>query len=139
MAYRRLFISIFVVFRLCSAGRADTVKVLSYNVQSYNSSTSNSYAALVRIIHALDPDILLLQEAQNPDGRGAFMNEFGSRYPYSFLGDPANDNPRNQILSAYPLLNTFEIFTTDPHPPNPNQTQFERPTIGADLDIAPGH
>ena len=114
------------------AGAAE-VTILDWNIFSYNDAGSDEYDALVRIVEALDPDIILFQEAQNPSGRAAFMSHFSAEYPNSFLGDPLSDNPRNQILSAYPLSNAAMIFTADP-----NGGDFERPTIRVDVDVVPG-
>ncbi len=111
---------------------AEQVTILDMNILSYNSADSDEWDALVRIIEGIDPDVLLFEEAQNPGGRSAFMSHFAARYPYSFLGAPTSDNPRNQVLSAYPLLATGQIFTEDP-----DGGFFERPTVWADLDVFP--
>ncbi len=108
------------------------VTIVSWNILTYDNPGSSEYEALVRIVEALDPDILLVQEANNASGRSAFMSHFAPRYPYSFLGSPTNGHPRNQILSAYALSNTFQIFTADP-----NGGSFERPTVRADVDVLP--
>lgn len=111
---------------------AATITIVDWNIYSYNDSASSEYAALVRIVQAINPDILLLDEAQNPTGRDAFLAQFAARYPYQFLGAPASDNPRCQIVSAFPLVNTRQIFTADPL-----GGTFERPTIVADVDVLP--
>ncbi len=106
------------------------VTIVTWNILTYDDPGSSEYDATLRIIEALDPEILLVQEANNAQGRNAFMAHFAAELPYSFLGSPTNENPRNQILSAYPLSNTFQIFTDDP-----NGGLFQRPTIRADVDI----
>ncbi len=109
-----------------------TVKILDWNLYSYNNPSDARYPAMVRIVQVINPDIILFQEADDASGRSAFMTQFASRYPYNYLGAPTNENPRNQILSAYPLSNKLQIFTEDP-----NGGNFERPTIRADVDILP--
>jgi endonuclease/exonuclease/phosphatase family metal-dependent hydrolase len=106
------------------------VTIVTWNILTYNDPGSPEYEATVRIVEALDPDVLLVQEANDNDGRAAFMAHFAGDLPHSYLGSPSSGNPRNQILSAFPLLNTLQIFTDDP-----DGGLFERPTIRADLDV----
>ncbi len=108
----------------------EAVLVLDWNILTYDNPGSAEYEALVRIVQALNPKVILFQEANNAAGRTAFMAAFSTQYPYSFLGAPASDNPRNQILSAYPITLSGQIFTADPW-----GGSFERPTIWADLDV----
>jgi endonuclease/exonuclease/phosphatase family metal-dependent hydrolase len=117
----------------CTVIAGEQVSVISYNIYTYNDSGSSEYEALVRIVEALDPDILLIQEANNADGRQAFISHFDGRYPYNYLGGPTYENPRNQIFSTYPILQSGQIYTEDP-----NGGHFERPTIWSDIDIQPG-
>jgi endonuclease/exonuclease/phosphatase family metal-dependent hydrolase len=123
-----------VLVLACSAAivQGATLTIVSWNIYSYNDPESENYAALVRIVQALNPDLLLLAEANNTTGRNTFFAQFAARYPYQFLGAPTSDNPRNQILSAYPLSNPRQIFT-----PDPNGGNFQRPTITADVDVLP--
>ncbi len=112
--------------------RGESVLVLDWNILTYNNPGSPEYEALVRIVQALNPKVILFQEANNASGRAAFMATFSTQYPYSFLGAPYSENPRNQILSAYPITLNGQIFTADPW-----GGSFERPTIWADLDVLP--
>ncbi|MBI4580726.1 MAG: hypothetical protein HY718_13550, partial [Planctomycetes bacterium] len=118
-----------VVFATWALG--GNVTILDWNILTYNDPGTNEYNALVRIVQAINPDIILVQEANHSTGRSAFMAAFAARYPYSFLGAPNYENPRNQILSAYPLTATGQNFI-----PDPNGGTFERPTIWADVNVA---
>jgi len=125
------FSSILVLLCALPAGAVE-VTILDWNLLTYDDPGSDEYDALVRIVEAMDPDIILFQEANNASGRSAFMSHFASRYPYSFLGAPTYENPRNQILSAYPLSNKVQLFADDP-----DGGLFQRPTIRADVDVLP--
>jgi len=116
---------------LAGAAEAVEIKILSWNIYTYNQPGSNEYDALVRIVQALDPDILLFQEANHEFGRNVFLAMFAGRYPYSFLGSPSYENPKNQILSAYPITASGEIFCEK----GDSSGTFERPTVWADLDL----
>lgn len=115
--------------------RAETVTVLDWNIMyGYgDSGGAPEYLALKRIVQAMNPQVILLQEATDDDGRAQFIADFGELYPYGFQGAPATGNPRNQIWSAYPLVSFGEIYTWD----QAYERNFERPTIWADLDILP--
>ena len=101
------------------------VRFIAYNIYTYGDPGTPGYESLVRIIEALQPDVLLIQEANNDAGRAQFMNYFSDDFPYSFLGAPSSGNPRNQILSRFPLSNGTEIWTEG----------FSRPVVRADVDI----
>lgn len=113
-------------------GQTADVTILDWNILQFDAPGTSAHQALVRIVEAIDPDVLLLQEAQDSTGQSAFLSYFSARYPYTCLGSPGNGNPRNMIVSAYPLTASGMLFTADP-----NGGTFERPTIWADLDILP--
>jgi endonuclease/exonuclease/phosphatase family metal-dependent hydrolase len=117
-----------------ASAQAEQLTVLNWNIYTYDDPGSPAYEALVRVVQALNPQIILFQEANNSTGRGAFAVEFAAAYPYSFLGAPSNGHARNQILSAYPLTHAGEIFTDDPY----YGGVFERPTVWADVDVLTG-
>jgi endonuclease/exonuclease/phosphatase family metal-dependent hydrolase len=114
-----------------TAAEAVQVKIISWNIFSYNDPGNNEFAALERIVQALDPDVILFQEANNALGRNKFLGDFHSRYPYNYLGPPYSENPRNHILSAYPIKSTGMIYCKV----DDTQNNFERPTIWAELDL----
>ncbi len=110
------------------AASAEVVRVESFNVLSYNSPGSAEYNALVRIVQALDPDILLVQEAANDAGRAAFESAF-SEYPYRHLGAADGGGNRQQTFSRWPLINVANIYAGG----------FTRPSARVDVDIDPGN
>lgn len=134
-AFRRfnriLTVVILIAAFAVTAAEAVQVKIISWNIFSYNDPASAEFAALERIVQALDPDVILFQEANNATGRNRFLADFFTRYPYNYLGPPYSENPRNHILSAYPIKSTGIIWCKSGN----TQNNFERPTIWAELDL----
>ena len=124
-----------LILLFAGAAVAEQVKILSWNILSYNNPGSAEHQALIRIVQAINPDVILFQEANNASGRSAFLTAFAGKYTSHILGSPNTENPRCQILSVYPATATGQIFAIDPQDNQP----FERSTIWADLDIDPGN
>ncbi|HSW45962.1 MAG TPA: endonuclease/exonuclease/phosphatase family protein [Phycisphaerae bacterium] len=120
-----------VLALLAPAAAAVQVRILSWNILTYNDPGTAEFEALKRIVQALDPDIILFQEANNSTGRSRFLTDFRTRYPYNYLGPPFYENPRNQVVSAFPIKSAGIIWCKV----GTTQTNFERPTIWAELDI----
>ncbi len=112
-----------------SASAAEDVRVVSFNILSYNNPGSASFNALVRIVETLDADLLLIQEAANASGRAAFQAHFQDRYPFRALGLADGGGNRQQTFSRWPLLNPANLFTVG----------FSRPTLRVDVDTDPNN
>ena len=110
-----------------SAAYADRVRVMSFNVESYDNPGSASYEALVRIVQAVNPDVLFIQEANNDNGRLAFQTAFATQYPFRALGAADGAGNKQQTFSRWPLVNPAQLFGGG----------FSRATIRVDVDVYP--
>ena len=78
----------------------DTLRVMTYNILNYPGNNSASRNPEFRkILHAIDPDVLIVQEMQSSSGVNEFLNQVlnsGQPGTYSstpFLDGPDTDNP----------------------------------------------
>lgn len=125
----RTIVCVLSTLVMLQSGQADVVRIMSFNIESYGPAGSEQYNALVRLVQAVDPDILLTQEATNDAGRLAFQTEFAAIYPFRALGAADGAGNRQQTFSRWPLMNPANLFAGG----------FLRSTIRVDVDADPSN
>lgn len=113
-----------LIFCCAATGRAEVIRVIAYNIESYNSPGSSSWAALTRVVESMPPDILMVQEASNIEGRQAFEDRFSSLFRFRYLAPADGGGNRQQTFSRWPLMNPRAIFAGG----------FSRPSLRIDVD-----
>ncbi len=125
----RTFAMLTAVAAVGLASANQPIRVVSFNILGYGNSGSAEYNALVRIVQALDADIVMLQEAFNDNGRIAFQTAFQADFPFRALSSPDGAGLRMHTFSRWPLQNPANLFIPG----------FTRPTLRTDVDIDAGN
>ena len=100
----------FLVFLPAVIFSQDTVRVMTYNVLNYDGNSSSKNNDFKKIIEAVDPDILVVEEIETTSAVGSFLNNVLSD-EYSagdFVFDPLTSN------AVYYKNQYFEFLDNNP-------------------------
>lgn len=114
---------------LTAPAAAEEVRILCQNILNYDNPGSSSYEALVRLVQANDPDIIMFQEAGDDTGRVAFQQMFQSEYPFRALSQAGGGGNREHVYSRWPLANPANLFAGG----------FSRPSLRVDVNQDPNN
>lgn len=118
----RAVISLGLLTGLAAAGLAqtyDTLRICTYNVLNYPPSDTSKNAAYRKILRAIDPDILVVQEMNGSSGLSQFLNNvMNAGRPGTYTAAPysadSSDNGMFYKSSKVSFISPVQIVHTEP-------------------------
>lgn len=82
------------IFTSASFGQFDTLTIATYNILDYSGNSSDRNPFFRRVVHAMKPDVLIVQEMNDQAGVTSFLNNVMNVFqPHLYFTVPFNDGP----------------------------------------------